>query len=114
MESEYYSLVSACQEGRFTQQLLQEVTGKPCELVLKTDSDAARLSVEKPGGSLRAKHMELRYLFLKQLQREGVISVMRIPSARNPADLFTKILGWRRMEEILNVMSCWSVRGLES
>ena len=55
--------------------------------------------------------MELRHLFLKELQGTGVVRLERVASKKNPADLLTKILNKARIEEILDEMNmCWEVK----
>ena len=112
MEAEYYALITTCQEARALQSLLQEVLGRRIPIILRTDSDAARLAVEKRG-SLHCKHMELRHLFLKELQSTGIVQLVRVTSKKNSADLLTKILNQARITEILNGMiACWEVRAI--
>jgi hypothetical protein len=110
MEAEYYALITTCQEARGLQSLLEEVLGRRLPIILRTDSDAARLAIEKRG-SLHCKHMELRHLFLKELQSTGIVQLMRVTSKKNTADLLTKILNQVRITEILNdMMACWEVK----
>ena len=55
--------------------------------------------------------MELRHLFLKELQSTGIVQHMRVTSKKNTADLLTKILNHVRITEILNdMMACWEVK----
>ncbi len=63
----------------------------PTRVIVKTDSMAAKQSVEKVG-LLHVKHMAVRMLFLKDLQRAGVIAIEKIAGSMNPADMFTKPL----------------------
>ena len=113
MEAEYYALITTCQEARGLQSLLQEILGKELPIILKTDSDSARLAIEKRG-SLHCKHMEIRHLFLKELQDADVIRLERITTSMNPADLMTKTLNQRRIVELMAIMMpCWTVRPCE-
>ena len=110
MEAEYYSLITTCQEARALQFLLEEVLERRLPIILRTDSDAARLAIEKRG-SLHCKHMELRHLFLQELQSTGIVQLMRVTSKKNTADLLTKILNQMRITKILNDMTeCWEVK----
>ncbi len=61
------------------------------KLIVKTDSAAAKQSVEKVG-LLHVKHMSMRMLFLKDLQKAGCIEVVKVLGTENPADMFTKPL----------------------
>ena len=99
METEYYALVLACQEGRWLQSLVGELLHRDIELVLRTDSDAARLSIEKLG-MMRTKHMELCFLFLKQLQDDHVLRLERVTTREKVSDLMTKALTGQRRGEL--------------
>jgi hypothetical protein len=112
MEAEYYALITTCEEARALQPLLPEVLGRRIPIILRTDSDAARLAVEKRG-SLHCEHMELRRLFLKELQSTSLVQLVRVTSKKNFADLLTKILNQARVTEILSGMiACWEVRAI--
>jgi hypothetical protein len=63
----------------------------PTKLIVRTDSAAAKQSVEKVG-LLHMKHMSMRMLFLKDLQKNGHMTVEKILGTENPADMFTKPL----------------------
>ena len=55
--------------------------------------------------------MELRHLFLKELQSTSIVQLMRVTSKNNIADLLTKILSQVRITEILNDMTaCWELK----
>ena len=110
MEAEYYALITTCQEVRGAQSLLEEVLGRRLPIILRTDSDAARLEIDKRG-SLHCKHTELRHLFLKELQSTGIVQLMRVTSKNNIADLLTKILSQVRITDILKDMTaCWELK----
>jgi hypothetical protein len=99
-ESEYYGMVSGVQRALAIQSLLSEFN-IPVSLEIKTDSQAAKQSVEKVG-LLHVKHMAMRMLFLKDLQRAGVITIVKIAGASNPADMFTKALSAADFEKCKN------------
>ena len=89
-EAEYYGMVSGVQRALAIQSLLEEFN-IPTKVIVRTDSMAAKQSVEKVG-LLHVKHMAMRMLFLKDLQRAGVIVIEKIAGSMNPADMFTKPL----------------------
>ncbi len=70
--------------------MLSELSLKT-RLVERTDNSAAKQSIEKVG-LLHVKHMSMRTLFLKDLQKEGHIEIEKVLGTGNPADLFTKPL----------------------
>ena len=73
------------------------------KLIVRTDSSAAKQSVEKVG-LLHVKHMAMRMLFLKDLQREGQIEVQRVAGTQNPADMFTKPLTADAFQKCRNML----------
>ncbi len=89
-EAEYYSIVTGVERGMAIQGMLAEVNIQT-KLIVRTDSLAAKQSVEKVG-LLHVKHMSMRMMFLKDLQRSGSIEVEKILGTENPADMFTKPL----------------------
>ena len=67
------------------------VTGKPLPAItVLTDSTSATSLVQKMGLNRRSKHIELKFLWLQDHRKNGVIKVKRVSSQENPADIFTK------------------------
>ena len=58
------------------------------ELVVHTDSNAARLAIQKPGVQC-TKHIEIQ-LIIKDLVAQGIVQSQRISSEDNPSDVITK------------------------
>ena len=73
-------------------------------VVLGTDSNAAKSFVNRRGlGKMR--HLDIRDLWLHKEIREGKVEVHKVPGTGNPADLMTKILTVREIEDRLRGMS---------
>ena len=106
-ESEYYALVVAAQEGMMLQSIMKEF-GIDLGLVLRSDSTAAKQAVEKPG-VMRMKHLALKALFLKQLCQTGVLSVQRVGTKENPADLLTKPVTAEALQRCHSQIPSWRV-----
>ena len=71
---------------------------------LGTDSNAAKSFVNRRGlGKMR--HIEIRDLWLQKEIREGKVEVHKVLGTENPADLMTKILTVKEIEERLRRMS---------
>ena len=71
---------------------------------MATDSSAAKSFVYRRGlGKMR--HLEIRDLWLQLEVREGRVHVEKILGTQNPADLMTKVLSTREMEEKLRGMN---------
>eukprot|EP00974_Lingulodinium_polyedra_P096418 9346466-Lingulodinium_polyedra.AAC.1 len=56
---------------------------------IKTDSASARSFAHKPGLS-KLKHVQIREMFIKDLVREGIITLERVQGTRNCANVLTK------------------------
>ena len=87
-ESEYYAIATGIQEARYVQSIGEEMS-LSFEVQVRTDSSSAKAASEKVG-ALHMKHMQLRYFFVKSLVEQGLVSVIKIPTASNPADMLTK------------------------
>jgi hypothetical protein len=87
-EAEYLAMLKGVHEALALRTILLEL-GIETHITLYTDSAAAKGSVEKPG-LMHMKHMQLRELFLKQVVQQGIVTVEKIATENNPADILTK------------------------
>jgi hypothetical protein len=54
------------------------------------------------------KHMQLRELFLKQIVQQGLVTLAKVRSEENPADLFTKAVNKKIVEHFWRELPyCW-------
>ena len=60
---------------------------------LWVDAEAARGMANK-AGLTRAKHLEIRFLWLQEVVAKGLITTTWVPSAGNAADGLTKLKGF--------------------
>ena len=89
-ESEYYSLVRCACEAIGLAWLLHEL-GMTLSIELWTDATVARSISTRVGlGGGRVKHMDTKYLWLKQKVQMKEITVHKIRGTVNGADLMTK------------------------
>ena len=76
-------------------------------ITIYTDSAAAKASAEK-SGLMNMKHMQLRELFLKQIVQQGLVTLAKVRSEENPADLLTKAVNKKIVEHFWRELpSCW-------
>lgn len=52
----------------------------------------------------RSKHMATKYHFGRDLIKEGIVRVLKIATAYNPADIFTKVLPVYKVKEALKML----------
>ena len=100
-EAEYYALLRGAVEA-----LGLAATAEELNFLFRwvprlgSDSNAARGAASRHGlGKL--KHLELKYLWLQQVLRQGRLTLARLPGEENFADLLTKHLAEGKLEEHL-------------
>ena len=55
-----------------------------------TDSSPGKSMATRIGVSKKAKHIELRYMFIQHLIHDGFLAIHKINTKRNPADILAK------------------------
>ena len=85
-ESEYYSMVRCASEA----------IGLTSTIRVWTDAAAARgLALWRGSGTI--KHMETKYFWLQQKEKNQELRIEKMRVTVNPADLMTKHLDWKRL-----------------
>ncbi|CAI7878464.1 unnamed protein product [Closterium sp. NIES-53] len=91
--AEVYAAAMAAQELRWLMFLLTDLGERPrSPLVLFADNRSAVLLCKEPRLVGKAKHIQLRYFLLRELQQCGHALVRRVVSKANTAVIFTKAL----------------------
>ena len=85
-ESEPYSIGTGAQEALHIETIL---TSK-LQIQIHTGSTSGKSIATRIGSSKKAKHIDLKYLFIQQLVHNGILSVHKIGTLDNIADIFTK------------------------
>ncbi len=92
-ESEYSSLTEAVREAHFLRGLLGEMGERQDHpTTIFEDNMAAQILANQPQTSMRTRHVALRFHFVREAIRDGVVEVKHCSSQQNLADSFTKIL----------------------
>ena len=95
-EAEYYALSMASKEIVWIARVLKE-SGIKCELdpvPIQSDNQAAiGWAVTDKFPSSRAKHIDVRVHFVRDLVQKKFLDVVYVDTAENDADIFTKPLG---------------------
>ncbi|KAB5588052.1 hypothetical protein CTheo_8507 [Ceratobasidium theobromae] len=92
-EAEYIALTHATKHAMWMRQFLLELglpTSVPTPIL--TDNQAALSLATSTGTTVNAKHIDIRYHFIRHAYNEGTIDVSYVQSRDNLADLFTKPL----------------------
>ena len=96
MEVEFVALVAIRKEAKWLRNLLLEIV-LWLQLILSShiydcDSEATMFRTLNKVYSGKSRYISLRHDYVKQLIRDGIITIQYVKSSRNLADPFTKRL----------------------
>ena len=92
-EAEYVAASVAGQEAKFLHGVLEQVgVDILMPITMHCDNQSCIRIIENPCLHTRAKHIDIRYHFVRDLVREGILDFVYCPSRENVADVFTKAL----------------------
>lgn len=92
-ESEYLAIGDVCKDICFVRNFLSEIVDKNITAVVYNDNQSAqKLLLVKEYSHKRTKHIDLRYHFVKDLVKQGFITVKYLPTEEMVADVLTKPL----------------------
>jgi len=103
-EAENYAVTYACKEVIWQKRVLKKAgLGRMKEAVpvLSDNIAAVNWAVGEKCPSGRAKHIDVRVHFIRELVKKSVICVNYVPSEDNDADMLTKPLGPVKLKEII-------------
>ena len=90
-EAELYAIGQGTSEALFLKSLILEAEfAKRVNMIVYTDSTAGRSMAIRFGAGKKTKHVELRYFYMQDLVRSGVLIVRKVHTSANPADVLTK------------------------
>ena len=103
--SELYAIGTGAQEGLRIANFIKEATTTTTtttttkvNIRIHTDSTSGKSIATRIGSSKKANHIDLKYLFIQQLVQSRVLSIHKISTHDNPADILTKYVS----AEVLN------------
>jgi transposase InsO family protein len=104
-EAEYYGAYFACQEAMWLLKFVHELQ-LPVQvpLILHEDNQAAIRISKNPENHKRAKHIDIKYHFLKEKVDEGKVSLVYINTKQQRADAMTKALPRVQFQELRKTM----------
>ena len=110
-EAELYAIGQGVSEALFLRSMLLEAKlAKKVNLIAHTDSTAGKAMSTRFGTGKKAKHVELRFLYVQNLVQIGLLRMAKTDGTRNPADLMTKYVATdvlQRLKTHLGVVSNW-------
>lgn len=90
-EAEYVAMSIACQEIIYLKEsLLVDFVGVKVNCSLSCDNQGAIALSKNPTKHSKAKHIDIRYHFVRECHTKGLLELKYIPSNDNFADIFTK------------------------
>ena len=101
-ETELLAMNTGAAEGRLVQSILKEM-GMPVSLQLLTDSSSAK-AVTLRRGPGRMMHIAIRQLWLQEEVRQQRLSIEKVSTVENGADLFTKAVPRVRLLELCSFL----------
>ena len=102
-EAELQAIVSGVGEGVFVQSLITELGFSKPSLIVCTDSKGAYDNLKRLGVG-RIKHVALRSLFVQELVHNNTVSLRKVSTLSNPADLLTKPVSSSTLFRLLSLL----------
>ncbi|GJT39428.1 hypothetical protein Tco_0939293 [Tanacetum coccineum] len=99
-EAKYVSVGKACQQALWMKQALIDYDIRLDDVLIMCDNKCTIDLSKNPVQHSRTKHIEIRHHFLHDNVQKGNISIEKVASEDNIADIFTKPL----KREVLNYL----------
>ena len=88
-EAEFYAVVKGGQVGLSLRTMYQDL-GIPMKIEIQSASSAANSLADRLGAGQRTKHIDTRHFWMQERVQDGDLSVKKVPTAKNCADVGTK------------------------
>jgi histone deacetylase 1/2 len=92
MEAEFVALSETAKEIKWIQSLLEDLGFSIPTPIIYCDNEAALALSSNPTSFQRAKHIDIKYFYLRDLVQSKSIVLKKVSSELNTADIFTKAL----------------------
>lgn len=113
-EAEFVAGCEAAKEAVWISRLLEEIDlGTYGTIPIHCDNQGAIRLIHNPEFHQRTKHIEIKYYFIREHQRSGVIDVRYLNTEEQVADIFTKALPvpcFRYLRDLLGIVEIDGVR----
>ena len=90
-EAEFYALITGASEGFGLVSMAQDF-GVLLKLVLHSDATTGLSLAQRHGLNSRIKHLHTNLLWLQEKVQRGEVTLKKVDTKENPADLLTKPL----------------------
>jgi hypothetical protein len=102
-ESEFYATVKAASSGLGAINMAEDL-GLQLGCAIGSDASAS-ISLTSRVGHGKTKHIARNFLWIQQRIREGLISIFKVPTDDNPADIGTKHLDNGKIQHLLGLLN---------
>ena len=114
-ESEAKAITKGFIEAVYVKHLLEHQTARTFKIEVWTDSSSAKAIKQRLGPGRRAKHLEVQSMWVQQLKKLGLISMNKLNTLENVADLLTKHVPRAVLDKLAGMMGYSSlVKKLQS
>ena len=104
IEAEYISATEASKEAIWLDRLAKELGMLANTPVLGCDSQSAIYLAKNAMFHARTKHIDVRYHFIRQVLEDGLVTLTKIKTQDNPADVLTKSLAKAQHEHCIQLL----------
>ena len=88
-EAEFHAVVKGGQVGLALRSTNQDL-GVPMKVEIRSDTSTANSLTDRLGAGQRTKHIDTRYFWIKERVQDGDLSIKKVLTAKNCADVGTK------------------------
>jgi hypothetical protein len=110
MEAEYIAVSSAAQEAVWILRLLKELKvpiNEDSGILIFEDNQACISLAKNPIAHARAKHIDIKYHFIRQCIDRKQVSLHHTPGTEMPADMLTKPLPYPKFAKFRRMAGLW-------
>nr|GEZ04430.1 retrovirus-related Pol polyprotein from transposon TNT 1-94 [Tanacetum cinerariifolium] len=104
-EAEYMAMTEAVKEAIWLQGLLGELGIKQKFVTMHSDRQSAIHLAKNQVYHARAKHIDVRYHFIREILKEGGVKIQKIHTFKNPADMLTKVVAGIKLTYCLDLIN---------
>ena len=104
-EAELYAINTGATESlQFRNSIQEALNIKKVNIRIHTDSSSGKSMATRIGSSKKAKHIELKHLFIQQLVQHDLARILKINTANNTADIITKYVATETLLSISTML----------
>uniref|UniRef100_A0A803KS96 Uncharacterized protein n=1 Tax=Chenopodium quinoa TaxID=63459 RepID=A0A803KS96_CHEQI len=103
-EAEYMAMTEGVKESLWLRGLLDDLGFRQEGVQLSCDIQSAIHLEKNQVYHARTKHIDVRYHFIRDVVEKGDISLMKVHTDKNPADMLTKVVSGSKFQHCLELL----------